>query len=601
MKRGLFISAIFLILILPLVLSIEDNSTLDTQTIEQSKVSQAYSCLEKQINDIGCSKLSPTQKIFALMATGKCKDEVVSDSNAELCWPKSNCQLKTTAQAIMALTRISEPTDVAEDWLLDQNATPSDVDWFLQIETSEESDCEIKYSTGGTYDIKSRADKKLSGTGGSCLSLSSGGWWYRISPSCYNTEFEIKCDKAFLTNLLFKDKSSSTIHISEKTSSTSAEGTTKEKVNSLCLKQDGKCDYEGTLWASVALESVGYDITSFMPYLITGVEKYPKLLPESLLYLQTNYDEFRNTILQKQKYNKYWDESGDKFYDTALALFPFQYSGSQQKANTIGWLLEIQGKDGCWDGGNVLSNSFLLYSLWPKQVDSTTTKKDCEDSGFSCMSEIKCNGNVLSGYSCPSGLFICCDKAEIFDICKEQGGEICSSTENCIGGTIVEASDTQSRELCCVNGRCDKELEKNECDLAGGTCRSFQCTSEEQTSASSCGDDSVCCIVVQKTGIVWWIWLLIILIILTALAILFREKLKILWYSLKSKSSKGGFSSSGYKPSPRFPPSGAPFRGMPQRKILPPQMALATRKPNSPPRTSGDLDDVLKRLKEIGK
>ena len=601
MKRGkvLILLLISILLVSPLIIAADANAT--TQTSVEDK---AYACLNKQIDDLTCTELSSTQKIFALMSTGKCLNEVRSDSKAG-CWPSNDCSLKTTAQAVLALERVSESTDEAEAWLLSQNDTPSDVDWFLQIESNEETECTIKYSTGGSYDFRIRADKKLSGTGGSCLSLYTGSWWYRISPSCYTTEFEISCDKGFLTNLLFKEKTSSTIHISEQTSSTSAEGTTHEKVNSFCLKENGKCDYEGTLWAAVALSAIGDKeaVNSYMPFLITQSYKYPKILPEALLYLLTDYDEYRNTLLQKQKNGKYWDESGSKFFDTALALFPFQYSSSQEKSNAISWLTEVQEKTGCWDGGNVLTNSFILVSLWPKQIVAQTDTKDCLDSNFFCMSEASCDGKVLPSYSCTSGTFICCDTAKTFDVCRNQGGDICNSGQECIQGTIVDAGDTESGEVCCANnGRCENVQAQTECQTNSGSCRSF-CGDTETESNYDCGSVSVCC--TPKTssgGISWWIWFLVILIILVILAIVFREKLRLYWEKLKSKFKKSGSSPMVQRRGPGFPPASStiPFRGMPQRRVFSPTPPpTQIRRPA--PKQNPELDEVLRKLKEIGK
>ena len=589
-----------LLLVISLLL-VSPILTAQNETIDD----KAYDCLENQIKDRTCAKLSPTEKIFALMATGKCLGETKSDSRDLICWPSDDCNLKTTAQAILALEKVNDLTTSAEDWLLSQNDTPSDVDWFLQIESSVETDCTIKYSSGGIQDITVRADKKLSGTGGSCLSLVSGGWWYRISPNCYDTEFEISCDESFLTSLLFKEKTSSTYLVSEKTSVSSAEGTTTEKVDSLCLEQDGKCNYEGTLWGAVALKSVGYDVEAYMPYLITGASKYPKILPESLLYLLTNYDEFRNTLLEDQRNSQYWDESGNKFYDTALALFPFQYSGAQEKENSIDWLESVQGKDGCWDGGNVLSNSFLLASLWPRQVVAQETREDCVSSGFYCMSEASCEGQILSPYKCASGVYICCDTAQILDPCSEQGGDICLSDEQCIGGTTPSASGLGSGEICCVSGRCEAEVEQNECKAAGGTCRSFSCGDDEESSEHNCGFGDNCCLPKSdKGGISWfWIILLAILILLIILAIIFREKLKPYWNKITSKfkRKKGGVpvQQTGRRP-PRFPPvrpAQVP-RGQPRlRPLFPQQSRMPMRRPTQ--KSQKDVDNVLKKLKEM--
>jgi len=600
MKRKVLFSLLIVLSILVMPTLLAENHTEEDTSLELSQVDKAYSCLENQIISITCAKLSPAEKIFSLMATGDCKAEMLSSSNSGICWPKEECNLKTTAQAILALEKVSESTTTAEEWLLEQNDTPEDVDWFLQIESADESECEIRYSTGGRHDIRIKEDKTLSSGGGSCLSLAAGGWWYRVSPNCYGVEFEVSCDKSFLTNLLFKEKTSSTIHVSEKTSSTSAEGVTKERVNSLCLEDDGRCDYEGTLWGAIALKSVGYDVTAYMPYLITGASKNKDILPESLLYLLTGYDEFRNTVLQKQKNNKYWDESGSKFQDTALALFPFQYSSSREKTNSIDWLLEVQGKDGCWDGGNVLSNAFLLTSIWPKQVIAEDNERSCEDSGFYCMSEINCGGEILEGYECSTGVFACCDQAREFDICNEQGGEICSSTQECIGGTVVEAEDARSGQSCCVSGRCEEESPQNECQLAGGTCRSFSCGGNEETSNEVCPFGDTCCLQKpEKSGGSGLIWTLVILVILAILGIVFKNKLRPYWEKLKSKFRRGGPQPPIRRGPPGFPPASSTIpmrRRGPPRRIMPPQR-LRPHVPRAKPQ--GELDKVLKQLKGI--
>ncbi len=608
MKKKVLLSllVIFSIIVIPFLIA--ENHTEEGVNIETSQIDKAYSCLENQIESITCSKLSPTERIFSLMATGSCKTEMLAASNSGLCWPSSECSLKTTAQAILALEKVSESTTTAENWLLDQNDTPADVDWFLQIEAVEESECEIRYSTGGRHDIRIDEDKTLSGGAGSCLSLASGSWWYRVAPSCYGVEFEISCDKSFLTNLLFKEKTSSTIHVSEKTSSTSAEGITKEKVSSLCLEDDDRCDYEGTLWGAVALNSVGYDVTPYMPYLITGADRNRDLLPESLLYLLTGYDEFRNAVSQKQKNNKYWDESGSKFQDTALALFPFQYSSSPEKTNAIDWLLEVQGKDGCWDGGNVLSNSFLLTSIWPEQVIVNGDARDCEDSGFYCMSSVSCEGETLDSYECSTGVFSCCDQARSFDICEIQGGEVCSSTQECIGGTVVKAEDTRQGQSCCVLGRCKDESPQNECQLGGGICRTFSCGGDETPGNQVCPFGDTCCLPEEdKEGISPWIWILLLLIILVILAIVFRNKLRPHWEKLVSKFRKGrgGLPSpTGRRGPPGFPPPSTTIplrRRGPPRRILPPQQRRPPRKgrPKTRAKPTGEIDKVLKQLRDI--
>lgn len=591
MTKKVFLFSLLIILlisVIPFVLA-DENDT------EEFKVNKAYDCLEEKVKD-KCSSLSCEEKIFSLLAVSECKNELIDDSIDNECWSKSGCKIKTTAQAILALNKEGVSTDEAETWLLSQNKTPPDVVWYLQIESPSSTTCSITYG-GSEYSVVIGEDKKISSGAGSCLSLSEGAWWLTISSSCYDNEFEISCDKQFLTSLLFKKEKSSVIHVSENTNSASAEGTTKEKVNSFCFMQGGSCDYEGSLWAALVLDYLDYDISSYMPYLVTMADGNEKYLPESFLYLLTDDSDYRVSLLEKQKTN-YWEESGDKFYDTALALYPFQYEEPQQKTSSKEWLLEVQDKGGCWKG-NIRNTAFLLYSIWPEDsiVEPITEEEDCEVDGHGyCMSSMSCQetgGTELTSYSSScSGVNICCDKEKLLDTCEEMGGEVCSFSEECSTSTI-EALDTSE---CCL-GYCSEPPQETECELNGETCKD-ECSEDEEESSYSCDYGKVCCVekITPKPNY-WWIWGLLILIVLVLLGIVFRDKLRPYWFrftSLGKSKTRGG-------PRSGFPP---PF-GMPPRRIMPrqifPPRGPSQRAPARTPRPKGELDEVLKKLKEMGK
>ena len=610
MKKRVFLFSVLIIslmLMFPIIIADINISDADD---DQSKIDKAYTCLEGKVKD-KCSSLSLEEQIFSLLAIGECKDEVLADSKDDECWPKSNCNIKTTAQAILSLDRVNTNTDEAETWLLSQNKTPEDLVWYLQIESPEETNCTITYS-GSSYTTIIEANKKISSNAGSCLSLAQDGYWLKISSGCYDNEFEISCDKQFLTTLLFKKKDSSTIHVSEKATSASAGGTTTEKINSFCFEQGGSCNYEGTLWAALVLNFKGHKISSYLPYLVTMKDEIEntKYLPESFLYFLTGYTDFRNSLLLKQQSSKWWKESDDKFYDTALALFPFQYEEPQEKADSINWLLDVQDKEGCWEG-NIRNTAFILYSIWPKDLHTGDYDEgvDCEDAGYYCMSSINCqevNGNVLN-YDC-SGVFVCCDEEKVLDICIDQGGEICNSAQNCAGGTTVDSSDLDYGETCCVGGVCEEPSQVSECESYGGTCRSYGCDDSEEETSYTCDSGEACCI--EKTSSAkksyLWIWILLLLIVLAVFGIIFKDRLRPIWFKIKSKFKK--FKSRGLGGGrPKFPPasSGIPMRRPMQRKILPPTprqpitRPAQGRKPKS--KSQGELSDVLKKLKDMGK
>ncbi|MFH1365600.1 MAG: hypothetical protein ABIH28_03385 [archaeon] len=613
MKKRMFLFGIlFLILIIPFAFAaVNDTGLSDTQ-----KVNQAYECLKNKTEEKECDNLGFEEKVFALLAIGECEDELWEVSDSEECWPDGGCTIKATAQAILALDRAGEDVDDAEEWLLNQKTSPSEIVWYLQIESPEATTCKISYDDRD-YSITINEEKQIASSAGSCLTLSEGDWWLRVAPSCYGKEIEISCDERFLTNLLFRQQTSSTIHVSEKTTESSANGINTEIVESFCFGQSGKCNYEGSLWAAMVLNYIGNDVNSYMPYLVTLSEDSAnsKFIPESFLYTLTDSYDFRNSLLAKQKADKYWDESGDRFYDTALALLPIKDNEAEQKEDSKAWLLDNKTRDseGCWKG-SISATGFILYSLWPRahSSDSTGIGGDvsvvicASKSGF-CLSSIACSetgGTKLGEYYCP-GTSVCCSKNKILDTCFVQGGELCDFDETC-SGEPVDSSDSTMENICCVEGECTIYLAESECVAASGVCK-MSCSDNEQEITHSCdyyGD--LCCVVKESSTPTsknyLWVWVLSlgILIVLLVIGFLYKDKLRAYWIAFKSKG-KGKSPPGPRGPFSFSPPpfSNFPQRGIPPRRVIPPSNA-PPRKPFSP-RPAGDMEEVLKKLKEMGK
>lgn len=589
-KRGLVFLCLFLVLSI-FLFSIAAAQSNDT---EQEKVNLAYQCLTDKVSG-KCSSLSSEERAFSALATGDCRADLTSD-------PKFKTDVKYTSQAVLALKGNSD----GEAWLASRNATPTELVWFLEIESNNASSCSIQYS-GQSYTVNIDDNKKLSSNAGSCLVLAQDDYWLRVSPSCYGTEFSVSCDQGFLTTLLFKKSTSSTIHVLEKTSSAASGGTTKEKVESYCFTQGSgtSCDYESSLWAAFVLDSRGKDVSEYIPYLITLADENQRLLPEAFLYALTANTEFKVSLLSKQKNSQWWMESGDKFYDTALALYPLQAETPQEKTNSKNWLLNSQDTNGCWEN-NIRNTAFILASIWPRQSGADGGGlPDCEDAGYFCTSTAACDtgeGEILGEFDCPS-LYKCCTTPVAIETCSETGGEICSSSQRCIGGTDLDASDLRAGEICCVGGSCSAEEEVSDCELNSGICRIESCSSTEEESVYSCSlSNDICC--VQKTGAksYWWIWVLLTLIILVALGIIFRDRLRMFWHRMRSGGSKPG-----QRPSPpHYPPY---FPGYQQRPIMhrPPERRILSAQPLRRPiamAKSGaqkELDEVLKKLKDMSK
>ena len=643
-KKG----SIFVFLVLILLINIVFISAELTVEDEEEKVALAYDCLKDKIEIKDCTRMTIEQAIFSLLAVGQCKDEVIDGSADLKCWPKQNCDLKITSQAILALNEVGEDTIEAEEWLMSNNATPTDLDWFLEVDSLVATTCKTNYGTK-TFTFEITEDKKIINTGGEgiqCLSVTPSGYWLSIDKSCYDKTFETTCDEDFLTTLLFKKQGSSTIYVLESTHSGNANGITEEKINSVCFSNGITCNYEGSLWAALTLNSRGYNLDSYMPYLMSEASSYPEYSPEAFLYYLTSEAEYRTEIVENQIAGKYWQNGVyNKFYDTALELYPFQGESLEVKINTKEWLLlEAQGEDGCWDSGNIINNAFLLHSIWPEYSGNyvgscesagyncveeescfssniITTYNcgtgyvccntnsgggggdDCEENGFFCVSGMNCEGNILYEYDC-SGLYLCCDTANEEKTCLEWGGEICTSNEYCKGGDLISTLDLDFGEKCCVEGICEV-IEENEydCEENYGVCEPSLCGANyEETNTYSCEFGETCCIKSttpgpSSSGGKWWIWVLVILIIIILAAIVFRDKIK--QFLIKKKSGK---TPAEMQRGPGFPPS-RPQPGMmrgppPQRRIMPPRRPMPQRMPDKRP---GELNDFLRKLKDMSK
>ena len=123
---------------------------------------------------------------------------------------------------------------------------------------------------------------------------------------------------------------------------------------------------------------------------------------------------------------------------------------------------------------------------------------------------------------------------------------------------------------------------------------------EEQNPDFSCdaGSGQLCCIIKSgSSGGGFWVWAIVlgILIILVVLGIIYRRKLQLMFF--KMRSGRGRREPGGGRPS--MPPMGM-RRPMPIRR---PPIRGTSRTPTrrTPSKTDKELDETLKKLKEISK
>ena len=605
------IASFTLISILTILFLVSLVSAADEDIANLTGFEKSYACLKDKIEEKSVNSLTTEELAFSLLAMGydnslkaDLKEELENKGSEDECWPKDNCNLRETSLVLLAFNHIEENTKEIESWLLNQTIKPSELVWYLQIDANEKTECTLYYDNSSRK-ITVREDKTISGAGG-CFKSAYNGYWLEIDVSCYDKEFDVSCDKDFVTALAFKKKTSSTYYISANTNTAAPGGETTEKVESLCFKQGSSCSYEGSLWASLALQKRSKDIKPYLPYLMAMSQENPRLIPSAFLYSLTGFDEYYNELINQQNTKGYWQlsDTSRRYYDTALALLSLYGKSSEAGQKAIDYLLEpnVQ-QDGCWQN-SIRDTAFILYAASPKRSSSgISTRSQCKDfSDYYCMSSTECeeiNGSSLDNFACFGGQ-ICCSKKIVERTCSEKEGIKCLSSEECTG-SFTSASDTS---YCCLNGECQEREEEptiTQCELLEYNCKA-QCSSSETPKQYECSGNEICCAAKPKKSY-WWLWLLIFLVILLVLAIIFRNQLKIWVFKTKNKFSKGPVNQ---QKRPPMPPAGRPMplMGMP-RRIIPGQMPM--RRPMlprpMPPRFSKDkeLDETLKKIREMGK
>jgi len=586
-----------------------DNAGISSQTLspvdENSAVNKAYQCLESQIANK--SNFALQEAIFGVLALGS-KNNLVSiiqnnKQATEACWPKGGCKIKESAQVALAYERIGSSTNDVKQWLISKKALPNDLQWYLEIDVAQHvpASCNVKYD-GRDYKISVQNDMTLSGSAGSCLSLSNSGYWLRINNNCLAKSFEISCDQDFITTLLYQKSGGSTVYVSPTTHSAPSLGITNESVRVSCLKNtpSGACDYEGTLWGALALQKINVDVSDIIPYLVALSDENSKLFPSSFLYILTGDEEYYSAIIEMRKNGQYWEVLNtlyNRYHDTSLAMLSLSSSSSSLSEidRTKSYLLGIQTNQGCWNNNNIKDTAFLLYSAWPRRTEGTSTGGSsliaCVEAGFSCERLSECTeagGVKREGYDCPSGASICCSVKVERESCQAQNGNICQTDEICDGQAIESGEGA-----CCIGFCVPAPIASNVCEDLGGSCLD-SCGDNQEESSESCSNNQICCIGIKSSGFgKIWIIILILLIVIVALGIFFRDKLRLWWFTKRGKSSASPVTRTGMPP-----------RGPPGETRLPPRMQPMFAQRNRLPiggEKDKDMDDTMRKLREMSR
>jgi len=595
-KRG----RIFVALILFSVLSIV-FITAQTATPTPTNADLGYTCLENQLGTNCGGTESTKQAAFNLLAIAydssrqsNCKTALNANKQTN-CWGETgtgSCTIKSTALGILALEHIQENTDNAINWLLSKKLSNTGLIWFLEIDSDNKTECTVN---GAQVIVEE--NKKLTGAAPPGLAKAYSNYWFQIND--INKNYTISCDEDFVTALIYQKPQSNIYHIPGESKSAYAHESITEEVVSYCFSTSSQCDYEGSLWASLALEKAGEEINPYLPY-ITSMSDDPanrKFLPASFLYILTGSSDYYSDLIGLQRIEGFWDVSGNKRYDTALASLALQNYDPPELDTARGYLIQVQRDDGCWQS----DTAFILHSAWPKNPSSGgggVTINYCEDYNYFCTGLTECpSGSVLDNFAC-DGSFVqeCCSIQPQQRTCAEQNGVECAGQDEQCSGSIITASDTYD----CCEGSCTIIDTSNECEDAGYFCERNECgdnQEEIETYNSDCEFNEVCCedLPPSKKGINWiLIVLLVILIILVILAIIYRNQLKIWWFKRKSglKSQRQGAPPSRPQGSP------LPMTGfMPRPSIRRPQRGPPQRRQSST--KDKEFADTMKKLRDM--
>lgn len=595
-KRGLIIlgfAVAFVLLFSSFALAAENDSAADN----------AYKCLESQIKN---KTLSLKEAVFSTLALGSKSglvDRIEADKDASSCWPKSACKIKETAQVALAYNRIGKDTSEIRKWLSSKNFTAPELKWLLQIDITNKvaASCTIKDGQKTTT-IKVLEDSKLQGSAGSCFTLDNDGYMLKINSNCLKNTFEISCDQDFVTSVLYQRTTGGTLFVLPETHSAASLGSTKEKVSGDCFRTESTCDYEGTLWAALALQKMGTDVSRYIPYLLALSGDNSRYFPSSFLYILVGGDDQYNQIIQNQKQGKFWEIAGTRdgrYYDTSLALLSLGENGGAEVDAAKSYLLEIQTKDGCWNNNNIRDTAFLLYAGWSRAAagfGSISSPPSCEPQ-FSCENSFDCTqggGIIEYSYECPTFGQSCCSIKIAEPSCSEKKGLLCPYGTECAG-----RSESSSDGPCCLDGACTEVPAGTEdtCTPAGGTCRAACESGEEQSYLETCSLAGDVCCISSGTSAWFWIILLLILIVIVVLAIVFREKVKIWWFKMKSKFKKKPVA----QPVPQQRP-GAPFAPLTRPMMPQTRTMIVPQRPQIRPYPKDkEMEEALRRLREMSK
>ncbi len=615
---------VFIIAFLPLIIAEETKINTETKTIttpisanvadvSQDVPNKGYACLESKIKNQ--TSFSLEQAIFGAIALGYKKeliDKIASEKKSnDACWPASTCDVKTTAQVALAYQRAGQSTDKVVEWLEARKGSAVGLTWYLEIDIADHtpSTCTVSYDSI-QKEISILSDMKIgAGSSTNCFTPSVSGYWLRIADSCVDKQFTISCKKDFISTLLYEKKVGGTVYVSSATHNAGADASTNEQISAKCFKNANGCDYEGSLWAAFVLSQLKKDVNNVIPYLQAMTDDYPSSFSSAFLYILNPTQDQYTEISQKQTSAKYWEIVGSpykKYYDTSLGILALDRSTSPRTevAQAKNYLAGTQSKEGCWNArDNIVDTSFVLYAAWPRagagggggggggvsgSLCSSVPGASCESDKNACLGA---GGRELTANQCLKVKEICCSVKIPQKTCTDAKGFVCKENEECLGTPI----DVSGSGLCCQVA-CTPKSEPSTCP-SSGSCKNSCGSDEDKSSSATCSEGKLCCLpktVEPPSGPNWLLILILIgLIALVIIAIIYRDKLRVAWYSWRHQVKTNPINRGS-------PPAFAPRIGPGPR--APPGYPRPIARPMMKPRAAEkdkEMDETFRKLKEM--
>ncbi len=519
------------------------NTNLNKKVVDTVDLDKAYNWLyNKSINNIG-TDAEQGLELIALLGEGKNKDlqplvaRLKTNQDTIGCWPKGQCKVKDTALATLAMYLSGQTNEATAgaNWLKGKDEKDNGAriaglntgDWLIEIKTTgTKGTCTVTYKERTkNFDIENDQIKQARGKYYiNLLEVDATILRTSIKP-----EITVDCSNlpGSIITLLYKPNPN--IYFIQNSLTTS---NAQLKIANACYgetKSSGRCDYESTAWATLALLEIEGEINladlGTSTYLETQVKldsnditslKQLALLNRILFRASAVAPTFIETLAKEtvQKPDGSWAED---VYTTGLAMFGL--SGSEKSdaiARATNYLTRRQVDDGSW-GNNLISTSMALIALHGPDLAKTSINQGSVPPLQNVIPGK--NQRDCTNYQSLSdeGLGVCgdprCEDA-VKLLCTNGKKDYCEEDLDC-GGQC---------KSCSTDGVKKPATSTNECTIDSDCSNSEECLSKKCVKKESDKDEGKSSTTPKEKKSLWWLWLLLILIILGGGLLFFYTK-----------------------------------------------------------------------------